>query len=226
MRALASQFDDTSVALTAARLIGIVGYTPVLDAFPLSARLVDDLRRLLPGDGSVAIENMSWGPIHIVQRFQDQPVKPERLVLVGGASVSTEPGRVRAFRWMGGKLSEQDVQERIYEAVTGIVDIENTLVIGEHFGIWPAECLVVEADIPGNVFGSMVMADNEKRGDDASLTRELGFSPRRLQQDIAKMATALAIDGPGAKVTLEEKVSTALGPGATFLRNRIAVGGR
>ena len=118
------------------------------------------------------------------------------------------------------------MQERIYEAVTGLVDIENTLVIGEHFGIWPAECFVVEADIPGNVFGSMVMADNEKRGDDASLTRELGFSPRRLQQDIAKMATALAIDGSGAKVTFAEKVSTALGPGATFLRNRFAVGGR
>ena len=108
MRALASQFDDTSVTLTAAQLIGIVGYTPVLDAFPLSARLVDDLRLRLPADGSVAIENMSWGPIHVVQRFQDQVVKPKRLVLVGGTSVSTEPGRVRTYRWMGGKLSEQD----------------------------------------------------------------------------------------------------------------------
>ena len=221
MRAMAQQFDDTSVALKVSRLIGIVGYTPVLEAFPLGPRLVDDLRRLLPEDGSVAIENMSWGPIHVVQRFQDQAVKPERLVLVGGSSVSTEPGRVRAFRWIGGGLPEQAVQERIYEAVTGIVDIENTLVIGEHFGIWPVECFVVEADIPGNVFGSMVMADNEKRGDDASLTRELGFSPRRLQEELAEVATALAIDGVRANVRLEEKASTALALGTTFLRNHI-----
>ena len=221
MRAMAQQFDDTSVALKVSRLIGIVGYTPVLEAFPLGPRLVDDLRRLLPEDGSVAIENMSWGPIHVVQRFQDQAVKPERLVLVGGSSVSTEPGRVRAFRWMGGELPDQAVQERIYEAVTGIVDIENTLVIGEHFDIWPVECFVVEADIPGNVFGSMVMADNEKRGDDASLTRELGFSPRRLQEELAEVATALAIDGVRANVRLEEKASTALALGTTFLRNHI-----
>lgn len=221
MRAMAQQFDDTSVALKVSRLIGIVGYTPVLEAFPLGPRLVDDLRRLLPEDGSVAIENMSWGPIHVVQRFQDQAVKPERLVLVGGSSVSTEPGRVRAFRWMGGGLPDQAVQERIYEAVTGIVDIENTLVIGEHFDIWPVECFVVEADIPGNVFGSMVMADNEKQGDDASLTRELGFSPRRLQEELAEVATALAIDGVRANVRLEEKPSTALALGTTFLRNHI-----
>ena len=218
------QFDDTGVALNAARLIGIVGYTPVLDAFPLSARLIKELRRRLPGDGSVAIENMSWGPIHIVQRFQDvETPRLERLVLVGGASVSVKPGRVHAYRWMGGKLPEHAVQERMYEAVTGIVDIENTLVIGEYFGIWPAECFVVEADIPANAFGCMVMADSEKRGDDLSLTRELGFSPLRMQQAIGETAAALAIDGARAGVLLDEKVSTALGPGATFLRNRFAV---
>ena len=218
------QFDDTGVALNAARLIGIVGYTPVLDAFPLSARLIKELRRRLPGDGSVAIENMSWGPIHIVQRFQDlETPRLERLVLVGGASVSVKPGRVRAYRWMGGKLPEHAVQERMYEAVTGIVDIENTLVIGEYFGIWPAECFVVEADIPGDWFGTMVMADSKKRGDDGSLTKKLGFSPRRMQVVIGEMAAALAVDGAQAKVWLDEKVSTALGPGATFLRNRFVV---
>ena len=221
----AQYFDDTAAALAAARLIGIVGYTPVLDVFPLSALLVRELRGRLPGDGSVAIENMSWGPIHIVQRFQDLGVvRPERLVLVGGASVSTAPGRVRAYRWMGGKLSEQEVQERVYEAVTGIVDIENTLVIGEYFGIWPAECFVVEADIPGNAFGCMVMADNEQRADDHVLARELGFSPGRMRKEIGAIAAALAICGAGADVRLEEKFSTALGPGATFLHQRFVAG--
>ena len=225
MSASAQYFDDSSAALTAARLIGIVGYTPVLDAFPLSKRLIEELRQRLPEDGSIAIENMSWGPIHIVQRFQDiETPTLKRLVLVGAASVSVKPGRVRAYRWMGGKLPEQAVQERVYEAVTGIVDIENTLVIGEYFGIWPAECFVVEADIPGNAFGSMVMADSEKRGDDWSLTNELGFSPCRMQAVIGEMAAALAIDGAKAKVWLDEKVSTALGPGATFLRPHFADG--
>ena len=225
MHGVAQAFDDTAVALSAARLIGIVGYTPVLDAFPLSRRLVGELRQRLPDDGSIAIENMSWGPIHIVQRFQDiQTPVLKRLVLVGAASVSVRPGHVRAYRWKGGRLPEQAVQERVYEAVTGIVDIENTLVIGEYFGIWPPECFVVEADIPANVFGAMVMADNEKRGDDRSLTSELGFSPRQMQAAVGEMAAALAIDGIEAKVRLDEKVSTALGPGATFLRPHFADG--
>lgn len=220
----ASRFDDTSVALKAPRLIGIVGYTPVLDMFPLSALLVEDLRRTLPDDGSIAIENMSWGPIHIVQRFQDAAaVRPERLVLIGAASVSTEPGRVRAFSWKGGKLSEQAVQDRIYEAVTGIVDIENTLVIGEHFRIWPEECFVVEADMPAETFGCMVMADSEKRAEDAILANQLGFSPDKMRRDIAVAAAALAIEGSRACVPLQEKVSTALAPNARFMRNRFTL---
>lgn len=218
-----SGFDDTSVALKATRLIGIVGFTPVLDMFPLSELLVNDLRQALPADGSIAIENMSWGPIHIVQRFQDpEAVRPERLVLVGAASVSTQPGQVRAFCWKGGKLPAEAVQDRMYEAVTGIVDIENTLVIGEHFGIWPNECFVVEADMPADTFGCLVMADSEKRTEDAHLERQLGFSPQRLRRNIAATTSALAMEGRMARVKLEEKVSTALAPNAKFMRNRFA----
>jgi hypothetical protein len=214
-------FDDTSVALKATRLIGIVGYSPVLDVFPLSALLVDELRRKLPVDGSIAIEDMSWGPIHVVQRFQDPEAKrPQRLVLVGAASVSAEPGRVRAFRWRGGKLPPEAVQERIYEAVTGVVDIENTLVIGEHFGIWPDECFVVEADMPAETFGCMVMADSEKRAQDPMLARQLGFSPVRMRRHIAAAAAALAMKGAKARVPLEEKFASALPANAKFMRNR------
>jgi len=219
------RFDDTSVALRAKRLIGIVGFTPVLDIFPLSSALVDELRRKLPSDESIAIENMSWGPIHIVQRFQDpDAIRPERVVLVGAASVSTKPGRVQAYRWLGGKLPINATQERVYEAVTGIIDIENTLAIGEHFGIWPGECFVVEADMPAETFGALVMADNEKRTDDSTLERQLGFSPRRIRRDIAAIAAALAIDGADARVPFDDKVATALPPNAKFMRTRVVSG--
>ena len=219
------RFDDTSVALRAKRLIGIVGFTPVLDIFPLSNALVDELRRRLPSDGSIVIENMTWGPLHIVQRFQDpEAIQPERVVLVGAASISTKPGRVQAHRWLGGKLPINATQERVYEAVTGIVDIENTLVIGEHFGIWPAECFVVEADMPADTFGVLVMADNGKKTDDSTLERQLGFSPRRIRRDIAAIAAALAIDGADARVPFDDKVATALPPNAKFMRTRVVSG--
>lgn len=219
-------FDDTSVAINATRLIGIVGYTPVLDAFPLGRTLVRMLRGRLPADGLIAIENMTWGPLHIVQRFQDPgAIRPDRLVLVGAASTSVTPGRVRAFRWKGGKLPDQCVQERIYEAVTGIVDIENTLVIGDHFGIWPAECFVIEADMPANTFGRMVIADSENWGDDASLEHHLEFSSARMREEIAMLTAALALQGVNAEVTLEDKMATAIPAGGRFMRTRFAIRG-
>jgi len=217
-------FDDTSVAINATRLIGIVGYTPILDTFPLGRTLVEMLRGQLPVDGLIAIENMTWGPLHIVQRFQDPgAVRPERLVLVGAASISVAPGRVRAFHWKGGKLPDECVQERIYEAVTGIVDIENTLVIGEHFGIWPTECFVVEADMPANTFGRMVIAESEGWGDDASLQYHLEFSPDRIREEVAMLAAALALRGVNAGVALEDKVATAIPVGGRFMRTHFAI---
>ena len=136
---------------------------PSTSQFALADIDLDMLRHELPAGGWVAIENMTWSPLHIVQRFQDQTAtRPERLVLVGGASRSARPGRVRAFHWKGGQLPEQAVQDRIYEAVTGVIDIENTLVIGEYFGVWPQECFVVEADMPANTFGRLVIADSER----------------------------------------------------------------
>jgi len=164
---------------------------------------------------------MSWGPIHIVQRFQDpEAIRPERVVLVGAASVSTKPGRVQAYRWLGGKLPIDATQERVYEAVRGIIDIENTLAIGEHFGIWPAECFVVEADMPADTFGVLVMADNDKKTDDSTLECQLGFSPGRMRRDIAAIAAALAIDGADARVPFDDKLATPLPSNAKFMRTR------
>ena len=204
-------------------MIGIVGFSPVLDCYPLGPRLMSALSARLVGHPTVDIENMTWGPIHIVQRFQDEDMpQPDRLIVVGAAPVSREPGRVDAYCWKGGKLSDQAVQDRIYEAVTGVVDIDNTLVIGEHFGIWPAECFVVEVDLPADCFGRLVIAENEKWAENMALTAHLGFSPFRVIEEIADIATELALLGERAAPTLPGKIATALPPSASFLRTHIA----
>ncbi len=199
-------------------LIGIVGYTPVLDCYPLGPRLMQALE-----DGAAPgtkVENMSWSPIHIVQRFQDAGAeRPERLVLVGGASASTTPGAIRTFRWTGGTLAPATVQERVYEAVTGVVDIENTLMIGEQFGVWPTETFSVELDLPAETFGDMVIADSEGRTDDARLAAFLGFSPVAMIAEAVRVTLALARAGSGAEVGLRAKSAEALVPVGRFIRN-------
>lgn len=208
-----------------ATLVGIVGYTPVLDAYPLGPRLMDGLTRALAGSAAT-VENMTWGPIHIVQRFQEADAAPfARLVLVGAASTAPEPGRVRAFRWAGGRLPEADLQERVYEGVTGVVDIENTLAIGDHFGVWPAETFTVEADLPADAFGRMVIADSEGWTDDDALTAHLGFSPEAMRQALVEQAAALALEGARAGVPLTQKSAETFVPVVPFVRNH-AVQGR
>ena len=202
-------------------LIGIVGYTPVVDAYPLGPKLMAALDARLAGRGGIAVENMSWGPIHIVQRFQDEgAARPRRLVLVGAASVSSSPGRVRAFRWMGGSLPAQVMQERMYEAVTGIIDIENTLIIGAHFGVWPDEAYSVEVDLAADTFGRMVIADSQGWASDATLADHLGFSPADAIAALVDAAVALAVDGAAAQIAVEPKSASSFAKIEPFIRNR------
>lgn len=207
-------------------VVGIVGFTPVLDAYPLGPKLMAALEEGLRGGDGVAVENMTWSPIHVVQRFQDEGAhRPDRLILVGASAVCHRPGRVQAFRWMGGRLPDLVMQERIYEAVTGIVDLENTLIIGTHFGIWPDEAFSVEIDLAADTFGRMVIADSQGWTDDPTLADHLGFSPAAAIATLVDAAVALAIDGPTAQIPVEPKSAGGFAKIEPFIRNRSASAG-
>lgn len=204
-----------------ATLIGIVGYSAILDCYPLGPRLMRMLEEALAGEPQIGVENFTWSPVHIVQRFETgEMARPRRLILVGMAALSQMPGAVRACRWSGGSQPAAKVQERIYEAVTGIVDLENTLMIGEHFRVWPDECFTVEADLPASAFGRMVLADTQGWADDASLTTHFGFSPEAMLQEIVGMSLALARDGAASHVALQPKSADTLVPVQPFIANR------
>ena len=204
-------------------IVGVVGCSAVVEAYPLGPAMMQRLERRLAEVPGARAENMTWGPIHIVQQYQDEGgPRPARLVLIGYASVSTGPGRVTAHRWTGGVLSDAAVQERVHEAVTGVVDLENTLMIGERFGIWPPECHTVEADIPADTFGHMVMAESAGRDGDAALTALLGFSPARMVDEVIAAAVDLAANGPAARTDVTPKGAGDLVPPVSFMRDRAA----
>ncbi len=207
--------DPTRVADV---LIGIVGFSPVIDAFPLGPKLMDALKTRLQNRPDVGVENMTWSPIHVVQRFQDEgAVRPRRIVLVGAAAVSEVPGLVRGFRWTGGNVPAAAMQERIYEAVTGVVDLENTLIIGSHFEVWPQDVFGVEVDLPADTFGNMVIADSrcESGGNGP------GFSPEAVIAELVETTLAFALDAPGQNA--HNKSASECAGIRPFIRNRIAI---
>ena len=194
-------------------LVGIVGYSPILDGYPLGPLLLRDLEAALAASPHVTVENFTWSPVHIVQRFETgEMARPDRVVLVGAAAVAREPGRVRAFRWRGGQLPEAELQERVYQAVTGIVDLENTLMIGSYFGAWPDACFTVEAALEPDLFGRMVLAESEGWATEQELARHLGYSPMAVRREMVRQATAIATRGAAADLPLLDKAADSLAP--------------
>ncbi len=202
-------------------LVGIVGYTAILDSFPLGPPLMSSLETEFSDAPHITVENFTWSPVHIVQKFQSNEMpRPDRIVMIGLNAVSRQPGDVHACSWHGGPADELAVQERVYEAVTGIVDLENTLMIGEYFKAWPDECFTVEADMPADTFGRLVIADSEGWGqDELALTQHLGFSPLEQRQRIIAMAADIARNGHRTGVQLQEKSPDTLTPVKPFIEN-------
>ena len=199
-------------------MVGIVGYSAVVESYPLGPKLMEELENIFGDNPNVILENFTWSPVHIVQRLQGgEMTRPDRIVLVGLAAGSSKPGTVAVHRWVGGTQPEAKVQERIYEAVTGIVDLENTLMIGSYFNVWPDECLTVEADLAPDTFGRLVMAENKNKDSEDELSRDLGYSPFAVRAQMVEAVRMLVLEGVQATgVKIAEKNADMLLPVRSF----------
>lgn len=139
-------------------VVGIVGYYGFVRGYPLGPGLMERLRAL-PLPAGVEIREMNWGPVAIVQDFQAAAHKPDRVVLVGALDRGLADGSVSCRRWAGGALDAAAVQRRMFEAVTGVIALDNLLVIGAQFGIWPPETCTVELQWPDSGLGDLVLGE-------------------------------------------------------------------
>jgi len=139
-------------------VIGTVGYYAFLRGYPLGPKLMERLQGIA-WPVSVTIAEMNWGPVAIVQDFQSRRVAYDRAVLVASVDRGEQPGTVTCRRWQGGELDALALQERMHEAVTGVISLDNLLIIGEHFKIWPEEVITVELQSEANDFGDFVLTE-------------------------------------------------------------------
>ena len=125
-------------------LIGGVGY-PDLSDHSISWMVVERLQRdRLPS--GVAVEDASYNPIALAQRLDD--VSPlgrfETIVLVSAVDRGREPGTVTAYRWDLTLPSDEEIHRSVTDAVTGIIHLDNTLVVTRHLGSLPDRVAVIE----------------------------------------------------------------------------------
>ena len=142
-------------------LVGTIGYHN-LGNHSIGPVLLPMLQTLNWPDG-VEVEEMNWGPIAIVQKFQTLQIPYNRVILLAAIE---RPGRdigdIDVFRWMGGLPDKEMIQACIGDAVTGVISVENLLIIGEHFKIWPPEIFIVDVE-PGPETAGIEFTDEVKK---------------------------------------------------------------
>ena len=141
-------------------LIGGVGH-PYLRDISVGPLLVPTLANqfsVLGTEYPVDIHDLHFGPIHVVQWLQEKPGCYSRVILISAANRGREPGAVYAYRWGGELPGAGEIHERVCEAVTGIIGIDNLLIIGSYFGVWPEEVAVVEVEPCEEEFGAELSA--------------------------------------------------------------------
>ena len=124
--------------------IGGVGYTNLRD-LSVGPVIVPELQRL-EWPAGIEIDDLSLGgPIAAVHRFREVPPY-ERVVLFGAVGRGRQPAQIYLYRWDGRLPDPEEIQMRVSEAVTGVISLDNLLIVGGHFGIWPPDVLVVEVE--------------------------------------------------------------------------------
>jgi hypothetical protein len=194
----------------------------VLEAYPLGPVLMAKLQAESWSGVAVSIENMSWGPVAIVQSMQASDARYERAVLIGAVQRSRAPGAVFAGHWQGGTLPPHLMQERMFEAVTGIVSLDNLLVIGEHFSVWPPELVTVEVELPKTCFGDIVIAGSGTGSMDEDIEASLGFRPSAVIDALVALVRRAVLEGVAGGMMLEPRTAATLMPAEEFWQPRIA----
>lgn len=135
-------------------LVGGIGYRNLADhSFGI---LVIDALAARPWPAGVSVEDLSYGPIAVVQRLEDVPgdLRFDRLVVVAAVErIGRSAGTLTVYRWDGALPATEEIQAAVAEAVTGVIFMDNTLVVAQHFGVLPPEIVVVECQPRLHEFG-------------------------------------------------------------------------
>ncbi len=135
-------------------LIGGIGYRNLRDHSAGVA--VTDHLSLRDWPEGVVVEDVSYGPIAVLQRLEDEPPDRRftRAVIVAAPSREGRlPGSVTCYRWDGMLPSPDEVQRAVADAVTGVIFLDNTLIVTRYFGALPEEVVVVEVEPEIHEFG-------------------------------------------------------------------------
>jgi len=125
-------------------LVGGVGYRFLRDESVgpyMADRLADR------GRAGVEVEDLGYHPVGLHQNLTEREPY-DRVVLVAAPRRGREPGTITSYRWDGVLPPVDEIQARVSEAVTGVIDLDNLLIVCGALGGLPDDVRVVEVE-PG-----------------------------------------------------------------------------
>lgn len=141
------------------RLIAGIGYRNLRD-MSLGPVLIERWRseEWPPG---VELEDLSYSPIGVMHNLEARPPY-ERAIFIAGVSRQRQPGRVYCYQWQHELPNLEEIQVRVAEAVTGIISLDNLLIILTYFEKLPQDVVVIEVEAADAGWGEGFTATVEK----------------------------------------------------------------
>lgn len=162
--------------------MGGVGYTHLRDysAGPLVAERLQCRAREEGWPAAVSVGDLSYDPVKIVHWLAAEDPPVDRLILVSAVRRGRTPGDVAVYRWDRALPEPEQVQVRVSEAVTGVIHLDNLMVVLAQFLDEAPDIVVVEIE-----------PDVEAMGE--ALTPPVARAAERAEGVVRR----LALDGPG-----------------------------
>ena len=205
--------------------IGLVGYFQFIRGYPLGPEFMERMEATHWPEVDVSIKEMNWGPIAIVQDFQANSIKYDRIVFVTAVDRGLQHGTITCRQWLGGELDTLAIQDRIFEAVTGVISLDNLLVIGEHFKVWPQEVITIEVQLAESSFGDLVLSEFEvnRETGEAKVVGEKPLAPEneKIVEEMVSTTRKAVIGGVKALPNLYPLTANQLNPLADVCHNQL-----
>lgn len=141
---------DAGGSPTATTLVGGIGL-PWLRDLDFGTQFIRRFEALDWPDG-VVLEDLSYAAHRVLHRLQE--LAPTKVVLVGAMPREVDPpGTVRRYALDLTPPSDEEVHERLSEAIGGIIDLDHTLAVVRYWKGFPDNTVVVEVEPGDKSFG-------------------------------------------------------------------------
>ena len=124
-------------------LIAGIGYRNLRD-LSVGPFIVDRLKKR-EWPAGIEVTDLSYGPVGVMHNLDERPPY-DRMVFVAGVKRNRDPGGVYRYRWSHKLPEAEEIQARMGEAVTGVISLDNLLILATYFKKLPEDVIVIELE--------------------------------------------------------------------------------